>query len=264
MRLKVRRQRVRSVLGMLLAAAVLAAVCWGGCLAYSSAMGLAHKASRPDWTYWRAKGIKVRGLPAQQSVDVSDFAAPEPGRVYLSSDCAKLQYRLSEQFPYLRKIRVHRNWLTRNMVVSALLRKPVGLISAADRQVYADESGELYSMSGSTEPARLLSVRLDSLPPSRRLKPELAALLNYIDANIPLFPATPVELRQPDSGEVSLRLEDGSVVDWGNFAYAREKLDRLKAVFDMAKARIQGPLRINMTNFEDGSIPVSALDPRQG
>ena len=57
---------------------------------------------------------------------------------------------------------------------------------------------------------------------------------------------------------------EGSMVDWGNFAYAREKLDKLRAVFDMAKARIPGPLRINMSNFEDGSIPVSALDPRQG
>ena len=263
-RLKVRRQRVRSVLGMLAAAALLVAVCWGACMAYSASRGLAHKARRPAWTYWTANGIKVRGLPAPQTVDVAAFAAPQTGKIYFSSDCVKLQSDLAGNFPYLREIRVSRNWVTRKMVVKALLRKPVGLLSAAGQQVYVDEGGELYSMDSSTEPARLLAVKMDSLPASRKVPSELAALLSYIDSNIALFPSAPLELSQSGGGPLSLRLEDGSVVDWGNFAYAKEKLEKLRAVFEMAKARIAGPLHINMTNFEDGSIPVSALDPREG
>ena len=261
-RMKVRRQRARSVLSILFAAFALAFVWWGGGKAYSGVKRLSFDVRRPAWTYWRARGIKVEGLPEQQRASVSEFAAPVPGKVYLSTDCARLRSDVAEQFPYLREIGVSRNWVTRKLVVSAVMRRTVGLFVADGEQSYIDDKGELYSVSGDTGSVSVPVLKLSSVPPDRKLPQEMSALLSYINANSSSFPALPVELQQSGGGgPLSLKLADGSVVDWGTFAYASEKLEKLRAVFAMAKARINGPLRINMLNFEDGNIPVRALDP---
>jgi len=264
-RMKVRRQRVRSSLGFLAVALGLAFVWWGGGKLYSGARNLSLQVRRPSWSYWRAGGLKVVGLPDGSRLRVAEFAAPVPGKVYLSTDCARLRADIETAFPELREIGVSRNWLTRKMVVKAVPRRPVGLFVADAEQAYLDDKGELYSVSGDTASVSVPVVKLSALPSGRRVPQEMSALLSYINTNSASFPAVPVELQQSGrGGALSLKLSDGSIVDWGSFAYASEKLEKLRAVFGLAKERINGPLRINMLNFEDGNIPVRALDPSGG
>ena len=263
--MKVRRQRVRSSLSLLAGALALAFVWWGGGKLYAGAKNLTLQVRRPSWSYWRAGGLKVAGLPEAQSLRVAEFAAPVPGKIYLSTDCAHLCSDIKDAFPELREVGVSRNWLTRKMVVQAVPRRPVGLFVAAAEQAYLDDNGELYSVSGDTESISVPVVKLAALPAGRKVPQEMSALLSYINSNSASFPSVPVELQQSGrEGPLSLKLSDGSIVDWGSFAYASEKLEKLRAIFAVAKARINGPLRINMLNFEDGNIPVRALDPSGG
>jgi len=234
---------------------VVAAAC---CLVgFGRAAGSVRRSvSSAEWTKWRLVAVDASGLPAASADAVVKVAAVENNTEMTAVDVATLETKISAAFPELRDVKARRNWLTHRLGIKAQRRIPSAKLVSRDKTIgYMDERGEIYKTEPEP-PQTLITVGVPDGFSAGHFKPETAAFIKNL-RDMDGLPAKPVEI-SPDKEEssFSVRLAEGSEVNWGGLEHTGEKIARLAQVYGQAAQKLVGPYKINMRYFEDGRILV--------
>lgn len=254
LRPKARREKA-SLLGRLLAGA-LAAVCvvvvvtvrpWRAVrLPALESVRLARGA--------RVDVLTVTGAPEPLAGQLLAAVGWEPGQVWGPWAPRRVAEDLRSRFSCLREVRAERSWREHSVRLVATLRVPVAVTRGPDGGGFLAGDGARFSAPPGVLPEQGLPVV--ELPPggagadARRLAAFLAAAGGAEGFPSPLVRAVFVG---GDAGW-SAELADGTVLQWGDLRWTRQKMGRLKEVLADASAKFGGKLAADLRHFEDGKI----------
>ncbi|MDD5630165.1 MAG: cell division protein FtsQ/DivIB [Elusimicrobia bacterium] len=195
----------------------------------------------------RAGGVSVSGAPDLLAGPLSD---------YLNDPADSFGARLAalpRRFEAVKNWRLHRGWSGRGARVEVTLRRAVARLQRAGRPAgYLDEDGSAFSA-----PAELFSGALPTVEAgaadAAQLKDLPATLeLLFRGADLPA-PARQLSFRSAYEGW-ELRLQDGTVVLWGDLRWTREKLGRLHEALADSLGQAAAPMLADLRYFEDGRV----------
>jgi len=216
--------------------------------------------SRPHWTQWRLQGLKINGLPPELSALLGKSLVTKPGALMTSKECDIIEHRIAGAFPYLRDIKVRRDWFKKRLVVTAAPRRPVAALSFGGAYSYLDADGTIYPTDPAVRPETLLCVTVSS-PVASGVPVNFLSFVKEFTVAQKSMPHRAVSIQTNDDlSDARIELDDGSVVDWGAFTYTTQKVLRLAQAFARAGERFTGPFSVNMRFFEEGKILLKPSD----
>lgn len=203
------------------------------------------------WVLWGSPLLAVRTvqvdgvttLPAEQ---VRETAGVAEGTPLLRVDVSAAQERVA-QLPQVDTVEVTRGWPS-TVVITVVERTPVAVVGTPGRRSLVDARGVLFDTITGDPPEGV--VPLDVANPGPDDPPTMAAL--------GALTALPADVREGVAGaaatsaeDVSLTLDDGTVVRWGTPEETEEKAAALTAVLEQIEAGSLEPA---------GTIDVSTPD----
>jgi cell division septal protein FtsQ len=254
----VRRAKI-AVLGL----AALLFVAFGSIYAAKACSYARHAITLPSWAKWRLTTVNCAGVPKDHLAQVSRIITIKPGTEVTSAQTLALSKTIAMRFPALSDVQVRRNWISKQLMVSARRRSPLAyVVMPGCPDSYVDETGELYSVEPSSSSMNLVALNAPNGLVSARLRQDTVSALRVLRDSVGDFPSRP-ETIAVDRGEtaLSLKLADGTLIDWGAMNFTAEKIARLSQVYNSSRARMPGPYRINMRYFEDGRILLNRIEP---
>ncbi|MFA6317669.1 MAG: cell division protein FtsQ/DivIB [Elusimicrobiota bacterium] len=162
---------------------------------------------------------------------------------------------LRSRYPVLRSVRVTRDWLARRLRFKVALREPLALASRDGRpRGFIAADGEVFTAPAGLFPGPLPEAELGGADAAerRRLARALAELRGA--TSLPSGLSRIAWAPRLDGWEV--RLEDGTLILWGDLRWTIQKADRLRQVLGDARAADAGALTADLRYFEDGKIYV--------
>jgi cell division protein FtsQ len=213
-----RRSRLRGVLSVVAALAVVAAAGW--LVLLSSALGVEH--------------VRVTGVDRLTPAQVQQAAAIEAGTPLARLDTEAVAERLAALAP-VRTVEVDRRW-PRTVEIAVRERTAAAVQARGPSWVLVDRSGVTFA----TEPKRPRGLPLVSAPVGAGA-PALRAALDVLDALPPSVADKVREVRATDREHVTLRLRKDRTVVWGSTERSERKaavlavlLTRRAAVYDVS------------------------------
>ena len=247
-----------AVLGL----AVLAFIAFGSIYAAKACSYARRSVTLPAWTKWRMVSVNCSGVPRDHLSQVSRIITIKPGTEVTADNTLALQRTITSRFPALRDVEINRSWISGELMVKAQRRQPLASVTMPGcPDSYVDEQGELYSVEPSSAGFTMVLLNAPNGLLSARLRPETVAMLRVLRDSLGDFPSRPESIAI-DRGEtaLSLKLSDGSLVDWGGLTFTAEKIARLSQVYEKSRLRVAGPYRINMRYFDDGRILLNGIE----
>ena len=202
--------------------------------------------------------VEVAGSPESLRRAAAQFLSDRPGLSVAAQASA-----LREEFPCIETVTIRRSWLRRTVRLELALRSAVALARLKDRATgYLSDTGVLFEA-----PEGLYGVQRPIVEASDAGIEDLTAAAHLVRAagEPGVTPAPLTGLRwiaAQDGGEA--RLEDGTVVLWGDGRWLAQKLVRLREAVSDARAHNEPvvPFVADMRYFEDGKVllrPLSSL-----
>ncbi|MFA6582769.1 MAG: hypothetical protein WCS77_00590 [Elusimicrobiaceae bacterium] len=245
LRTKVKKQR-RKRLFFVFVFAIFA-----GLLVYQArvAVALATSISVPQWARWKLEKVTVRCSDAELSAQISAYKTFEKGVQFSGADCKAYAQGIKEQFPFLKDVRVSRDWITHELIVVPTLRAPV---AKTPDGLFVDADGSVYQPNAAAAAENCLVLLPETA--GAPLDKAVVGLAADIKENFTLFPSPPVTLVYAGARAVSLEFADGTKVKWSESGTVREKALRIAQVYNKTAAKFPAPYRIDLTYFDDGKI----------
>jgi hypothetical protein len=214
-------------------------------------------AARQTLSSWRARPAAAPGRALVEAAE--PFRALAQAVVDAApGSAAEKAAALKARFPCVADVAVRRSWgdsaatlipeLRRAVAPATLRGRPAGALGD-DGAVFAAPDG-VYALSGP-------GVDADGAPPEalRALAREWPALSS---AGAFPSPLAALSYRSADEGWQA-RLEDGTVVLWGDLSWTAQKLTRLKEALADARRREPGAFAADLRFFEDGKVLLRPL-----
>lgn len=188
---------------------------------------------------------------------ISSHLAARRGEEWTPADRDRFLAKVEKRYPYLRDVRISRNFLTGSLRFRAEVETVVAPVTRGGASCYLGESGRFFS---EIYPEAVPGGIRAALPASPDSFPAAAGFLSRLNALSGLFDSRPVSLSCPSAeGPCRLALSDGSEVLWGGFEFTRAKILRLNEILEKSAARLKGPYKVDLRYFEDGRAVVSAI-----
>lgn len=203
-------------------------------------------------------GVGVTGINEPVRSRVLGAADIGKGDLWTPAKAARLSVKLEKEFPFFARVDVSRRLFTGGVEIEVSLRTPVAELNRGGKnKEYLDAGGEAFSAPSGLYEGRYVSVTAEV--PENALKAESLSGLSEVIAEIQnstaALPSGLAAITMSSSAEGwKLVLNDGSEVAWGAFEFTREKMARLLQVFEDAKTRMPGPVRVDLSFFRDGRI----------
>jgi len=251
----VRRAKAAAVALAALGLAIFAAAQAPRAFAYARS-----RVGAPQWAKWKLARMDFSSVPRDHAQGVERELALRHGAELTARDAARLEKSLADKFPALRNVRVSRNWISKELAVSAERRVPVArLCFTGGATAFVDENGEVYAAEPAGGDASVLDINVADGAAGDKFEPETVAAFRALRDSLRSFPCKPETVSLEGRNLLSLRLEDGSLVDWGGLEHTAEKAARLAQVYSRMRERARGPYRVNMRYFDDGRILLSGM-----
>lgn len=252
MRPKVRRRRLQFQLVFLTLAAL------------TILAGVLLRSAAARWPEWKTR-VMPRAARLEASPELARFldGALEQSHGDWRTQSAELRKR----FPFVRTIDARPSWLKRELVLKVDARAAVGRVKGpGTKRLYLDSEGAVFEA-----PIGLYAEEL----PVLELKGadvgewgELARVLAVAGATG--YMSSPLQsVKYVSRAEGwSATLEDGTEILWGSLRWTEEKLVRLRAVLEDARARLDpgfnpaAGVTADLRFFEDGRILLRARTGR--
>ena len=207
------RPRRRSRRPVQLAAALLAAAVLGWVLLASPVLGV--------------HTVQVDGVTTLPADQVRETAGIDPGTPLLRVDVDAARARIA-RLPQVASVEVTRGW-PHTVVVTVVERRPVAVVGEPGRRSLVDAEGVLFDTVTGAPPAGV--VPLDVASPGPGDPATMAALAAVA--------ALPADLRRQVSSaaaasaeDITLTLEDGTLVRWGGAEQSEQKAAALAGLVD--------------------------------
>jgi cell division protein FtsQ len=203
------------------------------------------------WLLWGSplltvRAVRVDGVTMLSADQVRETAGIAEGTPLLRVDVTAARQRVA-QLPQVDSVEVSRGWPS-TVVVTVVERKPVAVVGPPGNRSLVDAHGVLFDTITGDAPAGV--VPLDVADPGPDDAPTMAALGALV--SLPRTVRKQVDAASATSAEnVSLTLEDGTVVRWGSADDTRAKAAALTAVLAQIEADALDPA---------GTIDVSTPD----
>jgi cell division protein FtsQ len=203
------------------------------------------------WLLWGSPVLAVRtvqvdGVTTLPAAQVREIAGVAEGTPLLRVDVTAARDRVA-QLPQVDSVEVARGWPS-TVVITVVERKPVAVVGQPGRRSLVDADGVLFDTITGDAPAGV--VPLDVADPGPDDRPTMAAL-GALGALPDAVRERVSSARATSAEDVSLTLEDGTVVRWGTAAGTSDKAAALTAVLDQIAADALDPA---------GTIDVSTPD----
>lgn len=200
--------------------------------------------------------VELTGGPQSVREEAAEFLAERRGATAAAQAAA-----LREEFPCLKSVTIRRSWLRRTVRLELALRAAVAR-AAGKRSAYLSDDGVVFEA-----PEDLYGVTSPVVEPGAAGPKELeAAAALVLAARAPGAAPSPLaSLRWTSAAEGwEARLEDGTVVLWGEARWTSDKLARLREVVADARARNEptAPFVADLRYFEDGKVLLRPLASR--
>lgn len=254
-RLKVRNRLLKR--SGLAVSAFAAAVILGYCCFLAARLAARVPAGR--FFAFTAKSLSVSSPSEEISAEISRRMSGKLGGVFSSGDAEAFAAGLKKTYSALSRVEVKRNFVSGRVAVRAESESVIAKVRVNGEQVhYLSESGRLLPEHYGPDPADIFETEVYA-GPGLVLGP-LAGFLKELKALAPGFSSRPVKLECRGPAEpCRLTLENSAEVLWGEFAFTKDKVNRLNEVLPDAARRIKGPLKVDFRYFRDGKIFVSKL-----
>ncbi|MEA3307806.1 MAG: hypothetical protein U9Q34_08490 [Elusimicrobiota bacterium] len=171
----------------------------------------------------------------------------------------EIQKDLLASHPYIDNIKVSKNILTGKVVITGQLAKIVSKIVLNKKEYYLAFSGKIF-LSVYKEALKQNFIRTEvSAPKNPKLK-IFAEFINKVNLSRKTFKLDPTLIKYDlNKKECSITLEDGSLVNWGEFEMTDLKILRLNRVLSDGSGKISPPYNIDLRHFAIGKILISKL-----
>ncbi|OGR85035.1 MAG: hypothetical protein A3J74_07405 [Elusimicrobia bacterium RIFCSPHIGHO2_02_FULL_57_9] len=252
LRPKVRGQKIRqqaAIAALLMlgvgAAATLRHFDWGALSSRRPKIDVAP----PFWSF------EVQGVPKELRDIVLAFLNDRPR---LSP--AQTVQELGRRFPCLETINFNRPWFKETLRFDLSMRRALGQVQINRKPAgFLSDNGVIFS-----SPAGFYTGVLPVLETGQADSAELKALAGFLSAAArPGALLSPLEsmrfISSEDGWEAALA--DGTRAQWGQLAWTREKLERLREVLIKARSEFDGGVTADLRYFEDGRILLRPLAP---
>ncbi|MBI4656403.1 MAG: hypothetical protein HY746_06625 [Elusimicrobia bacterium] len=234
----------------------------------------ASTAFRDAFRIFRVKSVKVELLKEQgvgfsenpdlKFKEISDIAAESIGKPWNKKAGMELVSKLKSRYPHVKNLDISRGVFNGVLEVRIAFENIVSKVRFnGDAPACLAETGRiLKNFCGDMSlPAIPVDLLVNETKNNTAIHPEfaeLARLIRFINANSSSFAAKPVHLTYayPDR-KCLIKLENGSVILWGGFEFARLKILRLNYVLKDLKGRLAEPYRIDLRFFREGKVLVS-------
>ncbi len=228
-----------------LLAAALAGGYWGGSKLYT----LARQVRLTDW---HVKTISVCGVEGNFQRELTSLAAPYIHQPFSIKQAVALREKILQQYPMLTHVSVKRGLLSGKLMISARRRVPLAQFVRPDGAVqYIDTDSTIYA---DPHPA------VTSIP-SVELVGEVSGKLNaefmdLVESTLKLHKELKFTLLRLNTADntVTMRLPDGTEIDFGAAVRLKQKAARAAQVVALARKKYMGPFHINFQFFENGKV----------
>jgi cell division protein FtsQ len=193
------------------------------------------------WVLWGSpllavRTVQVDGVSTLPAAEVREIAGVADGTPLLRVDVSAARARVA-QLPQVDSVEVARGW-PNTVVITVVERKPVAVVGTPGRRSLVDADGILFDTITGDAPAGV--VPLDVANPGSDDPPTMAALGALV--------ALPADVRHRVAGaqaasaeDVSMTLDDGTLVRWGTAADTEAKAAALAAILDQIEAQTLEP-----------------------
>jgi len=206
----------------------------------------------------RVDSLVVSGAPEPLAGEVLAAVGWEPGQVWGPWAPRRVAEELKSRFSCLSEVRPERSWRAHSVRLAVELRRAVALTRGAGGGGFLAGDGTVFSAPPGVVPEQGLPVV--ELPAGGK-EADMRRLAAFIgasggEAGFP-SPLVRAAFAGGDAGW-SAELADGTILQWGDLRWTRQKMGRLKEVLTDASAKFGGKLAADLRHFEDGKILIKA------
>ncbi len=192
------------------------------------------------------KTVELEGVPDSLKPQILSFLNAQSLNSWKSQGS-----KIMERFPFLKSAHLSRDFFSRGLVYHIVLRQAVAVVSGGNGRNFMDDKGNFFKAPKELYAESLPEIQ-DSNMDSKALR-QAASFLNKIASlNLP-SPIESLRYLSPVNGW-SVELQDGTLIDWGDFRWTKEKVKRLNAVLADAKTYAKGNFFVDMRSFGNGKI----------
>ena len=228
----------------------------------------------------KVKDILIHCTDSVLKEEIQRKISVQTGTAFNCVKTQSLEKEILHFFPQVKKVKVNTNCVTGKIVIDVSLRQPIAKVFIGGKEKLMDIDGYLYLQSDSTVDTHvnkslslpltptlsrkgrgeLIPIYIKDNFTDKKMPYEVVELVKQIEIYINRFTHKPVSFYYVHANKhLSIILDDGSIVDWGDFEYTKEKIERIRQGFEEISSKLKGPYNINLKFFRDGRMLFSPL-----
>lgn len=218
----------------------------------------------------KIKHITINGVSPETQNEILSAMQLKEGMPLSAIDTAKIKKEILQKFLYLKNISVSIDWIFAKLTITSSERVPLAVVFTAKKVSMADTEGDIYDDFNLLSAENKIKFATDNYPNlvpvyiegknNEKLPLKIVESIVSIKESKELFTYKPLILRYNSESEILyILLDDGSLINWGDFGFTKQKIIRINQGFEKISSREKGPYNIDLRFFANGRMIFSPM-----